>query len=198
MEKQKYGRGGYIVKRFFAYLIDWYLASTLLNFIVAILSLIFVKELKLWSFRELMEANLQYILIIACFISFTVYFILIPYVSKKKQTVMMRMFKLELARIDDKEITLLDLIIRYFIGGFLLQFVLYSESNLLWATFLVSLPEAQSKTINMFGLNAVMAIIILNLGLGIIDKNKTRTIQDRISKTYIKDIHDYSKPLRAL
>lgn len=175
----------YFIKRVFAYMIDWYLCSVLLNLVIR-LSLIFTGLGN--EYGEIINSNstIDVIIITLSFLIAFIYYVLVPYKSKTTATLMNKVMKLEIVNIDGSRPNLKTLSRRYFIGCFLLQGILYSPFNTIIQTIFRNIDHSGTKTFDIV-LASVMTIIIIYSCYRSIKDNKThQTLHDSISNTYVR------------
>ncbi|MDO5048065.1 MAG: RDD family protein [Anaerococcus sp.] len=177
-------RYGYFAKRVFAFAVDWYISSVILNLIIRLL-LIFTgfgsKDGSIISYN--LPSNL--ILIGSSLLVAFIYYVYIPYKSKKTATIMMKVMGLEIVSLNDSKPSLNSLLNRFFIGSFFLQGILYSSFN----TIIQTLSEVLSNkylSIIDFLISVPMLILVIYSSIKAIkDRRLNQTIQGKISNTYV-------------
>lgn len=175
----------YFIKRVFAYMIDWYICSVLLNLVIR-LSLIFTGLGN--EYGEIINSNstIDVIIITLSFLIAFIYYVLVPYRSKTTATLMNKVVKLEIVNIDGSRPSLKTLSKRYFIGCFLLQGILYSPFNTIIQTIFRNINHSGTKTFDMILASVMTIIVIYSCYRSIKDKKTHQTLHDSISNTYVR------------
>lgn len=175
----------YFVKRVFAYMIDWYISSVLLNLVIR-LCLIFTGLGDEYGAIVTRNYKVNAIIIIMSLLVAFIYYVLIPYKSKNTATVMNKIMKLEIVNMDGNKPSLAALIRRYFIGCFLLQGILYSPFNTIIQTIFKNINLSGTKTFDIILASVMTLVIIYSCFISIKDKKTHQTLHDKISKTYVR------------
>lgn len=178
-------RSEYFIKRVFAFMIDWYISSVLLNLAIR-LSLIFTGLGDEYG-AIIEDSNKADTIIIALsFLIVFIYYVLIPYKSKTTSTLMNKVMKLEIVNMDGSKPSLKTLTYRYFVGCFLLQGILYSPFNTIIQTIFRNTEYSRTKTFDIV-LASIMALIVAySCFKSLKDKKTHQTLHDMISNTYVK------------
>ena len=175
----------YFIKRVFAYMIDWYISSVLLNLVIR-LSLIFTGLGDEYGAIIESSKKIDAIIIFMSFLIAFIYYVLIPYKSKTTSTLMNKIMKLEIVNMDGSKPSLKTLCKRYFVGCFLLQGILYSPFNTIIQTIFKNIDHSGAKTFDII-LASVMALIVAySCYRSIKDKKTHQTLHDFISNTYVR------------
>lgn len=175
----------YFIKRVFAYMVDWYLCSVLLNLVIR-LSLIFTGLGD--EYGTIIDSNskVDAIIITLSFVIAFIYYVLIPYKSKTTSTLMNKVMKLEIVNMDGSKPSLKNLSKRYFIGCFLLQGILYSPFNTIIQTIFKNIDHSGTKTFDIILASVMTLIIIYSCYKSIKDRKTHQTLHDSISNTYVR------------
>lgn len=175
----------YFIKRVFAYMIDWYLCSVLLNLVIR-LSLIFTGLGDEYGAITDSNSKVNAIIITLSFVIAFIYYVLIPYKSKTTSTLMNKVMKLEIVNMDGSKPSLKTLSKRYFIGCFLLQGILYSPFNTIIQTIFKNIDHSGTKTFDIILASVMTLIIIYSCYKSIKDRKTHQTLHDSISNTYVR------------
>lgn len=175
----------YFIKRVFAYMIDWYLCSVLLNLVIR-LSLIFTGLGDEYGAITDSNSKVNAIIITLSFVIAFIYYVLIPYKSKTTSTLMNKVMKLEIVNMDGSKPSLKTLSKRYFIGCFLLQGILYSPFNTIIQTIFKNIDHSGIKTFDIILASVMTLIIIYSCYKSIKDRKTHQTLHDSISNTYVR------------
>lgn len=178
-------RSEYFIKRVFAFMIDWYISSVLLNLAIR-LSLIFTGLGDEYGAIIENSNKADTIIIALSFLIVFIYYVLIPYKSKTTSTLMNKVMKLEIVNMDGSKPSLKTLTFRYFVGCFLLQGILYSPFNTIIQTIFRNTEYSRTKTFDIV-LASIMALIVAySCFKSLKDKKTHQTLHDMISNTYVK------------
>lgn len=178
-------RSEYFIKRVFAFMIDWYISSVLLNLAIR-LSLIFTGLGDEYGAIIENSNKTDTIIIALSFLIVFIYYVLIPYKSKTTSTLMNKVMKLEIVNMDGSKPSLKTLTYRYFVGCFLLQGILYSPFNTIIQTIFRNTEYSRTKTFDIV-LASIMALIVAySCFKSLKDKKTHQTLHDMISNTYVK------------
>lgn len=178
-------RSEYFIKRVFAFMIDWYISSVLLNLAIR-LSLIFTGLGDEYGAIIENSNKADTIIIALSFLIVFIYYVLIPYKSKTTSTLMNKVMKLEIVNMDGSKPSLKTLTYRYFVGCFLLQGILYSPFNTIIQTIFRNTEYSRTKTFDIV-LASIMALIVAySCFKSLKDKKTHQTLHDMISNTYVK------------
>lgn len=172
------------VKRFFAYLVDYYVGLLCCSFPIVMANGILNQSDHMQMNLFLFDGITFYIIGIISLVVGYWFYIYIPMFVWKGQTLGKRMFHFKMLRCDGKEITWKELWIRYFIG-----FTLIEES------FLPSSSIVRQMLTKLTGFNFVDTFIYLGLGISIVSciimlfsKNR-QMLHDRFANTLV--VQDY-------
>lgn len=178
-------RSEYFIKRVFAFMIDWYISSVLLNLAIR-LSLIFTGLGDEYGAIIENSSKVDAIIIALSFLIAFIYYVLIPYKSKTTSTLMNKVMKLEIVNMDGSKPSLKTLSYRFFVGCFLLQGILYSPFNTIIQTIFRNTQSSGTRTFDII-LASVMALIVAySCFKSLKDKKTHQTLHDMISKTYVR------------
>lgn len=179
-------KSGYFMKRVFAFMIDWYFSSVLLNLLIRI---ILITTKLGTNDGSVISYNLetQLVLILSSIFIAFIYFVYIPFKSKNTGTVMMKLLRLEIVNLDDSKPSFKTLFIRFFLGCFLLQGSLYSSFNTIVQTISKSIGTRKLNQIDYIISISMILIVLYSIFISIKDKKYNQTIHDKISKTYVKE-----------
>lgn len=180
-------RAGYFVKRVFAFAVDWYFSSVLLN--------LFMRLVFIWTNKSDKMGNIvkhdnvtNIISIIVPLIVAFIYYVYIPYKSKRAQTLMMKAVRIEILNEDNTKPQFLTLFKRFFIGCFILQGILFSSFNVILRTILRILSIENVEKIDKIIAIPMFILIGISVIMSIRDKKRNQTLQDKIFSTYVKEI----------
>lgn len=176
----------YYAKRVFAFMIDWYISSVLLNLAIR-LCLIFTGLGDEYGAVINESSKVDAIIITLSFLIAFVYYVLIPYKSKTTATIMNKVMKLEIVNMDGSTPGLKTLSKRYFIGCFLLQGILYSPFNTIIQTIFKNINNSGTKTFDIILASVMSLIIAYSCYKSIKDKKTHQTLHDFISNTYVRE-----------
>lgn len=180
-------RAGYFVKRVFAFAVDWYFSSVLLN--------LFMRLVFIWTNKSDKMGNIvkhdnvtNIISIIVPLIVAFIYYVYIPYKSKRAQTLMMKAVRIELVNEDNTKPQFLTLFMRFLIGCFILQGILFSSFNVILRTILRIFSIENVEKIDKIIAIPMFILIGISVIMSIRDKKRNQTLQDKMFSTYVKEI----------
>lgn len=175
---------GYYVKRGFAFIVDWYFSSVLINLLVR-LSLMITG----WGSGKgeivTYDARTKTLVIFISLVVAFLYYVLIPWRSEGQGTVMMKVLKLRVLSADGNLASFQQHFIRYFVGCFLLQGVLFSSFNSILQVISHNLSQDIRKFMDPLIGGVGIFFVLLSLYLGYRDKAHHRMLQDRIAGTIL-------------
>lgn len=176
---------GYFIKRVFAYMIDWYISSVLLNLAIR-LCLIFTGLGDKYGAIVIKSNKADAIIILMSLLIAFSYYVLIPYTSKTTATLMNKVMKLEIVNMDGSKPSLMTLTKRYFLGCFLLQGILYSPFNTIIQTIFQHINPSGTKSFDIILASTMALIIAYSSFKALKDKKTHQALQDAISNTYVR------------
>jgi uncharacterized RDD family membrane protein YckC len=179
MEKEK-SRHPYI-KRFAAFIVDWYLSSILAALPVFVFQSIHGQDLVLNNRIDNLPVTLQIPAAIAGLLVYTLYFCVFPLRNKKGQTPGRRLLDLELQKLTGYELQFKDLFIRDFVGVLLLQGNLTNAN-----VYIMSFVQDLTSTDIIPYYQSFYTVFVL-ISLGLVFSKKRQTLHDLISKTKLRE-----------
>ncbi len=185
-------RGGYLIKRVFAYGIDWYFTTVIANIISALFNaLIFKESLPI----NPTDPNKVLWFILACFIASLFTYVYIPLKRKNNQTIMQKVLQLEVVAIDGEKLSVKNYLIRFFVGCLMMESALYIFSAQLTGYILYLIFPIKIQTYISYGL---VAVALSSLVFAFIDKKNTQTFHDKISDSKVIDVGFLDKGKKLL
>lgn len=168
---------GYLIKRFFAFGVDWYLSSVLINLTANALE----------HFAPQNENGVYLSLLIVSVIVSFFYFVLIPAKVWKGQTPLMKLLQLKIVSQDGKNPKLGALFLRYFVGCLIFEGTFYIPSvNIRTVMILMILKNHEMLSQVIVWMITISSI--LGLVIALLDRRKEfRFIHDRISYTKVTE-----------
>lgn len=166
---------GYLIKRFFAFGVDWYLSSVLINLISNALE----------HFVPQNENGVYLSLIIASVLVSFLYFVLIPAKVWKGQTPLMKLLQLKVVDKDGNDPALGALFFRYFVGCLIFEGTFYIPSVNIRTVMILTILK-NHEMLSQVIVWAITISSILGLVIALLDRKKEfRFIHDRISHTKV-------------
>lgn len=181
-------RAGYFVKRGFAFAVDWYLSSVLLNLVMRLVLIWSGKGDAVGDIIKYDNVTNIITIILPLIIDF-IYYVYLPSRSEKSQTVMMKAVRLEIVNEDNTKANFITLFKRFFIGCFLLQGILYNSFNIILRTILRIFSVENIKNIDKMVAIPMFIIIGISVIMSIRDNKNNQTLHDKIFSTYVKEIN---------
>ena len=180
-------RVGYFVKRVFAFAVDWYISSVLLNLVIRLIFIWTNKGDKSGNIVTYDSVTNAISIIVPLSIAF-IYYVYLPSKSEKSQTLMMKAVRLEIVNEDNTKISFLTLFKRFFIGCFILQGILYNSFNVILRTILRILSVENIESIDKIIAIPMFIIIGISVIMSLRDSKKNQTLHDKLFSTYVKEI----------
>lgn len=176
-------RFGYLIRRCFAFGLDWYLVALCSNLLILLLQSI-VGEVIL-SYQGI-------VLVGSVFLASFLYYILIPSIVWKGQTLMQRAMQVKVVHDDGTDVTLVTLMKRFFIGCLVFEGALYSATtitlNVVIVTYFMNI--AQQVDFVCGGLLAISTV--LSLIIASRDINNSKCFHDHFAHTKVIDVKSIS------
>lgn len=188
-------KGGYLVKRGFAFAIDWYLSSLLFNVISGLITLAIKGSFLSLTPDEYVSNNLEWVLVFSALLASFLYYVYYPF-KNSGQTLMFKTMKLKIVK-NNGEMELADYFKRFYLGCFILQAVIYSSASFILQMILFILFKGENVIIDNIIFGLYLSVILFSIFFIFRDKD-SRGIHDIIAGSKVIDIHDYSKELKAL
>ena len=185
-------RSGYLVKRVFAYGIDWYFTAVIANIISVLFnSLIFKESLPI---KPTDQSKILWF-ILACFIASLFTYVYIPLKRKSNQTIMQKVLQLEVVSINGEKLSLKNHLIRFFVGCFIVESALYICSAQFTSYILYLIFPLQIQTYISY---LLVAISIGSMIFAFADKKNNQTFHDKISNSKVIDVSFLDKGKKLL
>ena len=181
-------RVGYLIRRCFAFSIDWYIVAVLGNFLVMFLSMIIKKEMLNLS---LVDYSL-FISVISILVVSLFYYVIVPVYIWNGQTFMYSAMQIRVIRVNNDTLTFKTMMKRFWIGCVLLQGSFYFVSTILLNAILLKLFPNNLNSADLIIGGIVMIMSVSSLIIGYKDKQDTKLFHDIISKTVVVDIKKIS------
>lgn len=194
----KGGRTGYYLKRCFAFGLDWYLSTVLLNLASTFAFYIFSKDITVVN--DVASFSLGEALVMFVFVLITAlfYYVYVPTKVWRGQTPVQRMMQLKVVNLDGSDVSFKTMVYRYVVGCLICEATLYSCSSVLINILITHVFAGFAQTADMIigGVFAIIAVVSCVMALR--DKEHNQTLHDRLAKTTVVDLFDPKAPTRAL
>lgn len=194
----KGGRTGYFLKRCFAFGVDWYLSTVLLNLASSLAFYMFSRDVAV--INDVSSFSFGQSLVMFCFVLLTglFYYVYVPMKVWRGQTPMQRMMQLKVVNLDGSDVSLKTMLYRYLVGCLIAEAALYSCSsvfiNIMITHVFASFAELADLMIGI----VIVSIAIISCVMALRDKEYSQTLHDRLAKTTVIDLFDPNAPTRAL
>lgn len=184
--KRKFDSGVFIIagKRLIAFLIDWYVSTFLAEIPVLFFQSLNAKDLVLQNTLEGLSMNQAIISVILALLIYIYYFCLFPLSIHKKfehgQTLGRKLMKINVVKNNDEQANLVNLLLRDFVGVFMLQGMLTSVN-----VYIMSLIQMFfTVSIIPYFYSVYYVCMFASIILLFVTKNN-RNLQDLISYTKV-------------
>ncbi|MDM8293069.1 MULTISPECIES: RDD family protein [Faecalicoccus] len=173
-------------KRFFAYLIDWFLGALFMMFPICLLWLFQTHDMEgmsrvsLWLIQDRLSTSQAYLAGCIGILFSLFYYVVIPWKIFPGQTLGKRAVGIKIVSLDEKDVSLKTLLVRQVIGIMILEGVFYNVSDI-WHT-LVSMMSG----LNFTGILMYQGLIvgIFSAALAMVYKSH-RLLHDYLAKTKV-------------
>ena len=160
----------YVVRRLFAFGADWYLSSVLINLMT-----------NAFSHFTLGEYSVHIALVIASLTVAILYYVLVPCKVWKGQTIMMRCMNLTIVDLDGKNISMLRIFLRFFVGCLIIEGTFYIPSVNVRSVLMIMYPNEIWKTISLI-INISSAIGVTSI---LLNWKEFRLLHDLLFKSKV-------------
>ncbi|MGB4984177.1 MAG: RDD family protein [Erysipelotrichaceae bacterium] len=167
---------GFLIKRFIAFAADWYFSSILINLLTNILGSIFGSDL----------IQMYWNLGISSILISLIYFVLIPLLVFKGQTLFMRVLQVKIISDSGDNISFISLFVRYFFGCCVLEGSIYIPSVNIRSILILTVFKGYGDIVNVVTI-FIHVITVLSVLCIFIDRKQYRMLHDRVSGTYVID-----------
>lgn len=188
--KAKQSRAGYFVKRLFAFGFDWYLSGILANIAISLCYGFFNQgQIEVQYGFENMTTPQALITLGILTLIFLFYYVYVPAKIWKGQTLMLHVMQLKVVDLDDQEVAPKTLLFRFVVGCLLLEGTFYFLTSAFKTMLLTKFLPLDNGTMDLLLSGPIVVISVISLLMALRDKKHSQTLHDKISKTYVKDIH---------
>lgn len=169
-------------RRFGAYLLDWYIGALFTSFPIAIVS---QKVYGTMKNQNLLEYPHQLGLICGLFalLGAIIYYVIIPLMVNKGQTIGKRICHIKIVKSDGKDVGLKELLLREVLGAIVIEGVLYSASTILHQVLQIGLGISLVKPMMYVG----FVITIVSAILCLVNKKEHLALHDYLARTKVVD-----------
>ncbi|WP_019892449.1 RDD family protein [Allobaculum stercoricanis] len=189
--KKNESRAGYFVKRLFAFGFDWYLSGILANIAISLCYGFFNQgKIEVQYGFENMTTPQSLITIGILALIFLFYYVYVPAKIWKGQTLMLHVMQLKVVDLNDQEVGLKTLLFRFVVGCLLLEGTFYFFTSAFKTMLLTKFLPLDTGTMDLLLSGPIVVISVISLLMSLRDKTHSQTLHDKISKTYVKDIHE--------
>ncbi len=162
----------YVVRRLFAFGVDWYLSSVLINLMT-----------NAFSHFTSGEYSVHIALVLASLTVTFLYYVLVPCKVWKGQTLMMRGMNLTVVDVDGKNINMLRMFLRFFVGCLIIEGSFYIPSVNIRSILMIMYPNEIWKTISLIiNISSVIGVACI-----LFNWKEFRLLHDRLFKTKVVD-----------
>ncbi|MDO4198336.1 MAG: RDD family protein [Erysipelotrichaceae bacterium] len=176
-----------IIKRLFAFMVDWYVSTLFAEIPVLIFQSINAKDLVLVNSVENLPLYQAIIATIIAIIIYTIYFCVLPLKDRKYtakgQTLGKKLLQIKVVSTDNEDLSFRKLFLRDFVGILVLQGVLTTVIIYVMTIMLEFLPERA-----FYIIYSIYYIVFFASTVLLVLTKKHRNVQDIISSTTITDI----------
>lgn len=180
-------RSVYFTKRIFAFLVDWYVSAVILNLFTRIALINLKLGNEYGDIKEFTNEAGIVIISLALVVSF-IYYVLIPHLGKKSQTILMKLSKIEIVDMGGNKPSFISLLKRYYLGSFVIQGVLYSSFDAVVQTIAKMSGIQDLSKFDYFIAIPTIIVIAISCWMAYKDKKYSQTLQDKIAKTKVIEV----------
>lgn len=162
----------YVVRRVFAFGVDWYLSSILINLMT-----------NAFSHFTSGEYSVHIALVLGSLTVAFLYYVLVPRKVWRGQTLMMRAMNLTIVDVDGKDVSMLRMFLRFFVGCLIIEGAFYITSVNIRSVLMIMYPNDIWKTMSLI----VNITSIIGVASILLNWKKFRLLHDLLFKTKVVD-----------
>ena len=183
-------RGGYLLKRVLAFIVDWYLSSVLCNLAISLAQGLLNSEITV--VKDLSVFTLPQALIVLMFVLITTlfYYVYIPVKVWKGQTPMMHVLQLKIVGLDGHELSLKEHLLRFGVGCLILEGGFYFFTTLSIDIIATYFFANYKEFVDVILGGPLQILTVVSVAFGAFDRKHTQLFHDRISKSEVIDLYD--------
>lgn len=176
-------RVGYLIRRCFAYAIDWYIVAVLSNIMIMVLQQIF---------KSPGTTNEAIILVVSVmFVSF-IYYVFVPYKVWKGQTFMQRAMQVKVVNDDLSNVEFSMLMKRFFVGCLIFEGAAYTATTITLNVVIKMFFVNYAKTLDLVFGGILFLSTVLSMIIASRDTRNSKCFHDHVAKTKVIDIKTIS------
>lgn len=179
--------GRLLLKRLLAFVLDWYLASVVLNLGSRVIAISLAVAGDNGQVVNYTTTYLLLEILLCLFVSF-VYFVLIPSMLRRAQTPMMSLLGLQIVTSKSKKPSLFTLVKRFYLGFFILQGYLNSQFSLFLFDWRKLLANYDTQLLANFFVIVSGVSLIISAYIAAKSEDFSRSLQDYLADTQVRTV----------